>query len=60
VQCHLRHLGMGLRSLKALKISVGAFMSSFLAWQMALLISGRGAWQDHSSIKGKEGKGVLK
>ena len=60
MQCHLRHLGMGLRSLKALRVFVGTFMRSYLAWQMALLISGRGAWQGHSSIKGREGKGVFK
>jgi hypothetical protein len=60
VQCHLRRLGMGLRSLKALRVFVGTFIRSFLAWQMALLISGRGAWQGHSSIKERRGRGCSK
>lgn len=47
----------GLRNLKAIRISVRTFTSPFLAWQMALLVSVRGAWQGHSSIKGEKGGG---
>jgi hypothetical protein len=53
VQCHLRHIGMRPTSLKAVRISAEDITTSFLAWQMALLISGPGAWQ---SIKEGEGE----